>query len=417
MKKKIFLLIISFLIVLNIENCEGQWVQMSNGMGTDKDILSLAVNGNNIFAGTQSNGVFLSTNNGVSWSQTALNNITVNSLAVKENNLLAGAFGGIYLSTNNGASWIFDSLNLDYGEVTSFVLSGNNIFAGTRGSVPNGIYGVYISANNGINWTHTNINERIISLGAIGNNIFAGKFRDGLDYGIYLSTNSGMNWAQISLETIANCFAISENKIYLGTGGILYGVYLSTNNGANWTQTALSNKSVISLAVNGNNVFAGTVDSGFYMSTNNGQYWTQKNQGFGFIPFVKSIIITNNFIFAGLNINSVWRRPLSELVGLQNIISEIPTSYILSQNYPNPFNPATNIKYKITKSVKSETSNVKLIIFDIIGKEVEKLINEKQSPGTYEVNFDGSNFSSGIYFYSLFVDGVRLDTKKMILFK
>jgi len=414
MKKKLFISILFFLIVnctFVIEHCEGQWVQMSNGMGTDKDILSLAVNGNNIFSGTQNYGVYLSTNNGVSWSQTALNNITINSLAVKENNILAGAFGGIYLSTNNGASWIFDSLNLDYGEVSSFALSGNNIFAGTRGSVPNGIYGVYISANNGINWTHTNINERIISLGAIGNNIFAGKFHNG-DYGIYLSTNTGMNWAQISLETIANCFAISGNKIYLGTGGILSGVYLSTNYGANWTQTALNNKSVVSLAVSGNNVFAGTTDSGFYMSTNNGQYWIQKNQGFGFIPFVKSLIITNNFIFAGIGVNSVWRRPISELVGLQNITSEIPTTFSLEQNYPNPFNPVTNIKYKVQSS-----KFIKLVVYDILGKELVTLVNEKQSPGTYEASFDGSNFSSGIYFYSLFVDGVRLDTKRMILLK
>jgi hypothetical protein len=72
----------------------------------------------------------------------------------------------------------------------------------------------------------------------------------------------------------------------------------------------------------------------------------------------------------------------------------------------------SNIKYKIEK-----TSDIKIIIFDITGKEIETLINKKQPSGNYEVKFNGENLSSGIYFYSLFVNNDKVDTKKMILIK
>jgi len=102
--------------------------------------------------------------------------------------------------------------------------------------------------------------------------------------------------------------------------------------------------------------------------------------------------------------------------------SEINTSYQLSQNYPNPFNPSTVIKYSIPKNEKSETKNVKLIIYDILGKEIATLVNKKQSPGNYQVEFDGSNLPSGVYFYRLQVNtpgraGNFLETKKMILLR
>jgi hypothetical protein len=94
------------------------------------------------------------------------------------------------------------------------------------------------------------------------------------------------------------------------------------------------------------------------------------------------------------------------------ITNNISNQYKLYQNYPNPFNSMSNIKYKIEK-----TSDIKIIIFDITGKEIETLINKKQPSGNYEVKFNGENLSSGIYFYSLFVNNDKVDTKKMILIK
>jgi hypothetical protein len=108
---------------------------------------------------------------------------------------------------------------------------------------------------------------------------------------------------------------------------------------------------------------------------------------------------------------SVWRRSLSEIIGIQNISSELPYSYSLSQNYPNPFNPTTKIKFDVSKS-----GYVRIIIYDITGCEIQTLVNEILQPGTYETTFDGSQLTSGVYFYKLITDRYS-ETKKMLLIK
>ena len=119
----------------------------------------------------------------------------------------------------------------------------------------------------------------------------------------------------------------------------------------------------------------------------------------------------NNYIFDGSNAYIVYRRPLGELIGIQPISNEIPNQFSLSQNYPNPFNPNSKIKFQISK-----LSEAKLIVFDVLGQEVETLVNEHLKPGIYEVDFDGSNFASGVYFYKLIATDF-VETKKMILIK
>ena len=100
-----------------------------------------------------------------------------------------------------------------------------------------------------------------------------------------------------------------------------------------------------------------------------------------------------------------------EIIGIQNISSEIPSSFSLSQNYPNPFNPVTNLEFGI-----SDLGFVSLEVYDVLGKEVAMLVNEKLSPGKYKVEFDGSGFSSGVYFYRL-TAGDFTETKRMMLVK
>ena len=99
-------------------------------------------------------------------------------------------------------------------------------------------------------------------------------------------------------------------------------------------------------------------------------------------------------------------------IGIRQISSEIPDKFFMSQNYPNPFNPKTNIKYQI-----KDKNFVTLKIYDILGKEVETLVSEKQLPGTYEVSWDGTNYPSGVYVYQLSVDNIMLENKKMLLVK
>jgi hypothetical protein len=98
-------------------------------------------------------------------------------------------------------------------------------------------------------------------------------------------------------------------------------------------------------------------------------------------------------------------------VGIDPISTEIPDVYNLYQNYPNPFNPVTNIKFEIPK-----TSLVKITVYDILGKEIQSILNENKEPGIYEVKFDGSKLSSGTYFYRIEA-GNYTAFKKMILLK
>ncbi|MEN8192033.1 MAG: kelch repeat-containing protein [Bacteroidota bacterium] len=96
-----------------------------------------------------------------------------------------------------------------------------------------------------------------------------------------------------------------------------------------------------------------------------------------------------------------------------------PDKFHLYQNYPNPFNPSTVISYKLPSSVKGEKSKVKNItlkVYDILGREVATLVNEQQNPGFYEVTWNASNNSSGIYFYKLEA-GSFIETKNMVLIR
>jgi hypothetical protein len=98
-------------------------------------------------------------------------------------------------------------------------------------------------------------------------------------------------------------------------------------------------------------------------------------------------------------------------VGINTISSQIPDKFLLHQNYPNPFNPSSTIRYEIPKN-----SFVKLVVYDMLGRELEILVMEKQSPGIYEATFNASRYSSGIYYYKLTTE-VFNETKKMILLK
>jgi hypothetical protein len=201
--------------------------------------------------------------------------------------------------------------------------------------------------------------------------------------------------------------AIKENKVYAGTGS---NIYRTTNDGINWNIILTTNKSVRSIITYNDIIFAGTEGNGIYISKNNDTVWTQKNEGLNTLK-IKSLCIKDDYIFAGTLGTSVWKRSLLDIISVRNISTNIPGNYFLYQNYPNPFNPTTIIKYQIQKS-----NFVELKVFDILGKSIASLVNEKQSPGTYEVQFNASNLPSGIYFYKL-IAGDFVQIKKMVLLK
>ena len=128
------------------------------------------------------------------------------------------------------------------------------------------------------------------------------------------------------------------------------------------------------------------------------------------------------------NLNSVTRlKQLSDtafqlyqggfVIGVKSLSSLVPDKFLLYQNYPNPFNPTTKIRFEIPLGKGGQRGLYSsLKVYDILGKEITTLINEKLNPGVYEVEFDGSNFASGVYFYQLrYGDFVQM--RKMILLK
>ncbi|MHB9040571.1 MAG: T9SS type A sorting domain-containing protein [Melioribacteraceae bacterium] len=99
--------------------------------------------------------------------------------------------------------------------------------------------------------------------------------------------------------------------------------------------------------------------------------------------------------------------------------TEAPFSFQLSQNYPNPFNPTTIIRFSIPTVVKLHATSLQYVtlkVFDTLGNKIVTLVNEEKQPGSYEVIFDGSNFASGVYFYTL-TAGNFSQTKKLLLIK
>jgi hypothetical protein len=112
------------------------------------------------------------------------------------------------------------------------------------------------------------------------------------------------------------------------------------------------------------------------------------------------------------NINASWYAWTIDDGAVSVEDNEItPLEFTLEQNYPNPFNPSTTISFQIPQS-----GIVKLVVYNMLGKEVTTLLNEEKTAGAYEVNFSVQNIASGIYFYTINA-GNFTSTKKMILMK
>jgi hypothetical protein len=206
---------------------------------------------------------------------------------------------------------------------------------------------------------------------------------------------------------------ISGTTLFAGYSGL----YKSTDGASTWS--SIANDGLFSKTVrasysynNGNIIFAGTVNNGLYASSNGGSNFVSVNTGLPQIAEVNAITVYNDIVFIGLTGFGVWKRPVSEIIsGIINVSSEIPSGYSLNQNYPNPFNPSTNIKFAVRSA-----GNVSLRVFDISGKEIATLVDGFLKQGTFEVQFDAKNFTSGIYFYKLTVNDF-VSVKKMMLVK
>jgi photosystem II stability/assembly factor-like uncharacterized protein len=234
------------------------------------------------------------------------------------------------------------------------------------------------------------------------------------------TTNGGTSWTSIDLLT----YEFTVNEIYLldqsngylvGAGydnlGTYFNMFVSTNNGGftlfyKTLSTPLWNVYFESPDIGwiaGPTIYK-TVDGGAtwdLLTTSAKDFQFQGAESWG-ISFDNDIIYSND----GWQTSTVQ---FSFTVGVQDEHKLV--NFNLSQNYPNPFNPSTSLQYAI-----GSRQFVTLKVFDLLGREVATLVNEEKPAGEYEVEFDGSDITSGIYFYQL-IAGEFTETKKMILIK
>ncbi len=366
MKK--FTIILTVLIAMTFTT-NAQWQQINDSC--NGYVYSVAINGNNIFEGTGTCGMFLSPDNGSNWA--SVNNglptggqSTVEALAISGSNIYTCIWGnGVYLSSDNGNSWTSKSYGLQYMP-DRIAVSGSKVYA-TAGNV------IYYSSNSGNSWTSITSNfpvdDEAGPLLIKGNSVFVGTgAHAGTSYrgdGIFLSNNNGASWTSVNTglhdTSLVFSLALSGNNIFAGTN---FGIYMSSDNGSSWTavNTGITDNWVEALAVNGNNLFAGTT-SGAFWSSNNGALWTQINAGLT-STYITSLAVNGSNIVAGTFGGGVWKLPLAGL-GIKEInnnesnitIFPNPASDIITLNIDNTNNTdlTLNIYNVIGTLVKSET--------------------------------------------------------------
>jgi hypothetical protein len=395
--KHVYLILIS-LNFLSLTLLNAQWIDI----GPPVNLYTWEILGSNadVIAATD-HGIYYSTNLGQNWMLSTRLDICA-SLTKKGANYFSGSTQmGVYKSTDNGKSW--EQTGLDSGSVIGLGSSSTHLFACVWTK------GLFISSNDGVSWTHASLNRTSVRrLAASGSTVYVGADTGG----VYVSFNNGQTWTQTALNG-GPIYGLVINGSYTMAAQFCTGIFRSTNNGNTWAHTFAMD--TWSFACRNSNVFAGLSDAGVFLSTDDGVTFYAQNAGIEQLT-ITALYMSQNYLFAGTNWASIWRRPLSQMIGVENISSNVPQNYELYQNYPNPFNPSTKIKFDVPSNVKSEKSNAKLVVYNILGKEIAVLVNEQLNAGTYEAVWNSNNFSTGVYFYTLQTDDIAL-TKKMMLIK
>jgi hypothetical protein len=156
-------------------------------------------------------------------------------------------------------------------------------------------------------------------------------------------------------------------------------------------------------------VLVGTDTTGIYLFSDNGDSIKTLNEDLTDLHVHAFAMDSSGYAYVG-TMKGVWRRPLSQILSVSQS-REFPIAFRLEQNYPNPFNPSTTIKYELPNS-----SHVTLTVYDVLGREVSVLVNERRDAGVYDVKFDGSNLASGVYFYRLQA-GDFVQAKKFVILR
>ena len=121
---------------------------------------------------------------------------------------------------------------------------------------------------------------------------------------------------------------------------------------------------------------------------------------------IEALSSSGGYLFSGATKGGIWRRPLSEVVSVESDAHGVTGGFRLEQNYPNPFNPGTTIRYEVPRG-----SHVSLSLYDILGREVSVLVNERKEVGRHEITLSAQKFSSGVYLLSTHGRRIRTDKK------
>jgi photosystem II stability/assembly factor-like uncharacterized protein len=395
-----------------------QWVTLTTGTSQNLNAVQFLDAQTGYSAGAGGT-VIKTTNGGNNW--TTLN--TGSSVALRgvyffnlSTGIVCGHSGTILRTTDGGGNW---------STVTSGTtehLLGLSFFGSSIGTICGNLGTILYTTNGGLNWQTGQPTGYLVTFYSA----FMVNASTGYCVGVNTifsplvakSTDGGANWIYSSFllnnneGTLRDIYffdtqnGIAVSNLWNGQGGISR----TTNGGVNWTTQ------IFSLGLYGVDFPSASIGytvglTGTIMkSINSGLSWTPQTSGTS--VFLSSVDFIDSLTgYACGDAGTVLKTTNGGITSVSGNQNQTPQEFSLSQNYPNPFNPKSNIKYQISK-----LSEVKLVILDILGREVAVLINEQLSPGSYEVEWDGSDYSSGVYFYKL-ITGYYSETRKMILLK
>lgn len=384
--------------------------------------------------------------NGSVWSSlgTGINGISNSDvIGVFNNQIIAG---GVFSKAGgdtsikkiakwDGTNWLPLGSGIKRGSVYALAVYNNELIVGGSFDTAAGIKVNKIAKWNGTSWSAmgSGMNLDVRALIVYQNTLIAGGLFTTADgnSALHVAKWSGTSWLPVGNGVTGGgqvySFAIYNNELYAAGSFSASGEITSPNigkwNGTNWSSVSSGTNSTIrELMIYNNELYAGgyfTMAGGILanrIAKWNGTNWSAL--GSGVDESVEALCVYNNKLIVGgffdtaggVSVNGIaqW----GPNVDIKKISEIIPDKYSLFQNYPNPFNPNTNIRYSV-----KQNSYIRIVIYDILGKEISVPVFEKQSAGEYEFSFDGSKLNSGIYFYSLYVNGLQIDAKRMVLIK
>ncbi len=425
-------------LVLSFGYIYSQWSERVSGVTVQLTSVS-AIDNNNTWVCGYSGTVLRTTNQGFNWMNVSGNGIPstiqlINVWGIDANTaLVAGYIGSdtwVYRTSNAGANWtqVFTETG---GFINGLVirLDGSGFMTGDP---VGGRWSLWKTNNNGVTWDSTGL-YLVQSGSETGYNNCVSVAIKRIWFGtnnsrIYYSSNNGANWSiqTASPETQITAIWFDMNGSATGyCGG--NNIHKTTNYGANWVSIGGPGTGLI-LGVAGLTMWGGNLwyvrsgSSVIYFGYGEGTWFSQHTAPAGTYRHVTTDRIPNQpFLGYAVRTNGGISFTQIFVQGIKNLGGEIPESFSLSQNFPNPFNPNTKIRFAVTSLDNGLQPIVQLKLFDVLGREVATLVNEQLQPGTYEAEFDGIDFPSGVYYYTLEADpetssGFR-EMKKMVLIK